>query len=347
MSTPASIFSDHDRQRSAMEQVALAATAAELPDRPGDLLVIALRPGVDSRKVLASPGNSAIRAAISVAVAAGNTRAWADVEPGEVVEVQVNTLPEIIRASVEPVGVRVVQVAVVTQPGAEPGSPEEVACYTMWLSPAAELDPTVRDHHVELIDRLEAAATADHAHALERAAREAAITAARAAEQGDRSVGRPDSPFGVLGGLPGRDHLDRMLDELDAPQAAVMVLTIDDADRILGEHGDRGLDSVREFVASRLVDSVRKHDVVARIDADTFALVLVNVDRRTAFDISRRLRTVVSDVLPEGDWPESVAVSVGLSHEDGLFDAGEMFAAATSAMNDARLEGGARMLVAC
>ena len=33
--------------------------------------------------------------------------------------------------------------------------------------------------------------------------------------------------------------------------------------------------------------------------------------------------------------------------EDGLFDATEMFEAATSAMDDARHEGGARMLVAC
>jgi diguanylate cyclase (GGDEF)-like protein len=330
-----------------VEQVALAATAAEMPDRPGDLIVIAVRPGLESRKVVASPGNSAIRAAISVAVAAGNTRAWADVDPGEVVDVQVNALPEIIRASVEPVGVRVVQVAAVSQPGAEPGSPDGVACYTMWLSPAAEPDPAVRDLHVRLVDRLEAAAAADHAHALERAARDAAIAAARAAEQGDRSVCRSDAPSGVLGGLPDRGHLERMLDELDASQAAVMVLSIDDADRIRGDHGDRGLDAVRELVASRLVESVRKHDVVSRIDADTFALVLVNVDRRTAFDISRRLRTVVSDVLPEGDWPESVSVSVGLSHEDGLFDATEMFAAATSAMNDARLEGGSRMLIAC
>lgn len=347
MSTPVSIFSDHDRQRSAVEQVALAATAAEPAERPGDLLVIALRPGVDSRKVLASPGNSAIRAAISVAVAAGNTRAWADIDAGEVVEVPVHALPEIIRASVEPVGVRVVQVAVVAQPGAEPESAESVACYTMWLSPTDEPDPSVRDRHTRLLDQLDAAAVADHAQALERAARDAAIAAARAAEQGDRTVSRPDAPFGVLETLPGRDHLDRMLHELDAPQAAVMVLSIDDADGIVDAHGARGLDSVRELVASRLVDSVRKHDVVARIGSDTFALVLVNVDRRTAFDISRRLRTVVSDTLPQGDWPESISVSVGLSHEDGLFDATEMFEAATSAMDDARLEGGARMLVAC
>jgi GGDEF domain-containing protein len=109
-------------------------------------------------------------------------------------------------------------------------------------------------------------------------------------------------------------------------------------------------------VASRLVASVRKHDVIAYVGPDTFGVLLVNVDRHTAFDISRRLRATLAEPLdaPSIDIPPvgtegatSLSISVGLAHEDGLIDTAEMFEAATSAMLDARLEGGSRMLIAC
>ena len=43
------------------------------------MLVIAVRPDLDNRRVIASAGNSAVRASISVSIAAGNQRAWATV----------------------------------------------------------------------------------------------------------------------------------------------------------------------------------------------------------------------------------------------------------------------------
>lgn len=341
MSTPVSIFGEHDGQRSALEQVALAATAADFGDRPGDLLVIALHPERDARKVIASPGNSAVRAAISVAVAAGNVRAWADVVADEIVDVPVAALPEIIRAAVEPCGIHFVQVAVVREA-------DEIACYTMWLSPSVDPDLGARDRHARAVAQLAAAATADRVRAEEQAARAAAIAAARAAEAGDRDVARATSgAMALLDALPGHDHLARVLNELVSDEAAVMVLSIDDAEGIAARHGEDGLRGALQVVAQRLLDSVRKHDVIAYIDDVTFALVLVNVDRRTAFEVSRRLRGVLSEPMPEGDWPDALSISVGLAHEDGLIDANEMFAAATSAMHDARLEGGARMLIAC
>jgi GGDEF domain-containing protein len=87
--------------------------------------------------------------------------------------------------------------------------------------------------------------------------------------------------------------------------------------------------------------------VVALVGDNAFAVLLVDVDRRTAFEISKRLRNEASQPVDvEGEAVE-VSISVGLSHDVGLVDPVELFASAESAMEDAQDAGGARMLVAC
>ena len=77
-------------------------------------------------------------------------------------------------------------------------------------------------------------------------------------------------------------------------------------------------------------------------------MLLVDVDRRAAFEISKRLRVdVVRAVELDGAARSRCSISVGLSHEVGLVDPVELFASAESAMEDAQDAGGARMLVAC
>lgn len=340
MSGPTSVFVELGGQRAAVEQVALAVTAAEVDEHGEDLLVLALWPNDDRRKVISSPGNSTVRAAVSVAVAAGNTRAWADADAGAIADLPVGALPEIIRAAVEPCGIRAIQVGAVAQG-------DDIACFSMWLSPAVMVSERSRERHSAILTQLGAAADADRARADEVAKQAAAESAARAAEAGDRTQMAAGAGAGSASALPDRDHFERTLDAVDCDQAAVLVLGIDSPELIAGVHGADALTTVRDVVTQRLAGMVRKHDVVAYVADDTFAILLVNVDRHAAFDISRRLRVALSEPIAMDGGCEEISISVGLAHEDGLIDTAEMFEAATSAMFDARLEGGARMLIAC
>jgi diguanylate cyclase (GGDEF)-like protein len=327
-------------QRSALDQVALAATAAQFTDEGNDMLVLALRPGHDRRKVIASPGNSAIRAAISVAVAAGNTRAWNGTDGDGIVDVPVASLPEIIRSSVEPCGIHSVHVGAVHDG-------DTIACYSMWLSTSAFPETGVRERHLQVLAQLRAALEHDRLIAAESAKVEAARAAARAAETGDRTAHRAEAEIDALAGLPDREQFDLIVSELQVDEAGVLVIGIDEPTAIVEAYGADGIDLARRTVAGRLAASVRKHDVVAYVADDTFAIILVNVDRHTAFEISRRLRMVLAEAMPDELGRTELSISVGLSHESGLIDPPEMVADAHGAMLDARHEGGARMLIAC
>jgi len=55
--------------RSALDQVAALVTSPSICVDEDEMLVLALRPEHDNRRVIASAGNSAVRAAISVSIA--------------------------------------------------------------------------------------------------------------------------------------------------------------------------------------------------------------------------------------------------------------------------------------
>ena len=324
---------------SGLDQLAGEATADELT--PGDLLVIAVRPSADDRRVVATPGYGAVRAAISVAVAAGNTRPWSEADGDDIIAIQVSSLPEIIRSSVEPCAVHTIDVGVVRVDG-------EVAALTMWLSTSVTMSQLAVARHTALLSKLRIAAAADAARSAERARLEAARIAARAAETADRSASRVDVVGGdVLASLPDLAHFRMTLSDVTADEAGVLVFGLDATADLEGSIGADGVHQARQVVAARLLASVRKHDLVARVDDDTFVVVLVNVDRHTAFDISRRLRGTLSQPLSAEFGETVLSISVGLSHESGLIDPDDMYEAATSAMHDAREEGGARMSIAC
>ena len=89
-----------------------------------------MRPDLDNRRVIASAGNSAVRASISVSIAAGNQRAWAAVQGADIVDVPVPSLPEIIRSAIQPSGVQSICVAVVEADGTRD-------VLVMWLTRSA------------------------------------------------------------------------------------------------------------------------------------------------------------------------------------------------------------------
>ena len=147
--------------------------------------------------------------------------------------------------------------------------------------------------------------------------------------------------------MPTRREFDDALARCQSDETGLVVLGIDNIDAITDAHGSDAADQVRRAVAARLSVSCRKNDVVALVGDNAFAVLLVDVDRRVAFEISKRLRgDVVGAVELDGEAVE-ISISVGLSHEVGLVDPVELFASAESAMDDAQDAGGARMLVAC
>ena len=323
--------------RSRLDQVATLLTSEAMCPDADELFVIALRPDRDDRRVISSSGNSAVRASISVSIAAGNQRAWAQTTPGVIVDVAIASLPEVIRASIQPSGLQSVRVAAVKHG-------ETNDCLLMWLARSANVSPEAHARHTIALQNLTDAAVRDREVAAERAAQEElARQVARASEPVDRDADGGD----VLATLPNRREFDAALAKVSSDETGLIVLGIDNLDEIVGELGADAADQVRATVASRLSNSCRRNDVVAWIGDNAFAVLLVDVDRRSAFEISKRLRSDVSAPVELESGSPQISISVGLSHEVGLVDTAELFASAESAMEDAQEAGGARMLVAC
>lgn len=319
-------------------------------------LVIALWPARNERRVIAGGGNGAIRAAVSVAVAAGNTRPWTDVAGDSPVEFPVETLPEIIRTAAVPSNIRSLNVAVV-RTGTAADTTGEPACVAMWFTTTVGANAAVSNDRREAIGLLSAAADRDvarvalaaqQADLADLAAAEAAAAAPPPVAESSATGHATDDPnVDPTTGVASRRRFDRELDDMNVDEATLVLFSLDAVDALNDEHGLGATDEVRRIVAARLVQGCRRTDIVARLDADTFAVLLLDVDRRTAFEVSRRLRASISEPLRTGDGtgPESITASVGLAHQVGLVDATDLFDTASSAMHEARQSGGAKMLV--
>ena len=137
--------------RSRLDQVAtLLSSPAMCPDAE-EMLVIALRPDLDNRRIIASAGNSAVRASISVSIAAGNQRAWASVQVDEIADIAIASLPEIIRASVQPSGIQTIRVAAVHGAGTRDA-------LVMWLTRSASFSDVAIARHATVMQNLSDAA---------------------------------------------------------------------------------------------------------------------------------------------------------------------------------------------
>jgi diguanylate cyclase (GGDEF)-like protein len=327
-------FDDHATTgRSALDRAAAAAISATAGD--DEMLVIALRPDQDDRRVIASAGNSAVRASISVSIAAGNLRAWAVARANALADVHLAALPEIIRAAIQPSGMQSAQVAAV-QHG------DERDCLVMWLSRATATTADVEARRALTLEALVDAAQSDRSAAAARLAGEQQAAAEPAITGLDRL---PE--IDPLETMPGRGEFDKALARLRSDETGLIVMKLDNSEQIVETHGDQSLEAVLRSIATRLASSCRRNDVIARVDDDSFAVLLVDVDRRAAFEISKRLRAQIGEPIELASGSLDVSISVGLSHEAGLVDGVELFVSAESAMVDAHEAGGARMLVAC
>ena len=323
--------------RSRLDQVATLLTSPAMCPDEEEMLVIALRPDHDKRRVIASAGNSAVRASISVSIAAGNQRPWTTIEGDAVVDIPVASLPEIIRAAIHPSGVQTICAAAVVFDGTRDA-------LAMWLTRSGTFTDEAKARHATAMSNLRDAAARDRADAAERTLVEQQARAAQQAaepQEPDHFDGNP------LAMMPTRREFDDALTHVTSDETGLVVLGIDNVDAITTVHGSEAADHVRRVIAARISGSCRKNDVVALVGDNAFAVLLVDVDRRVAFEVSKRLRAESSEPVEFEGATLEISVSLGLSHEVGLVDPVELFASAESAMVDAQDAGGARMLVAC
>ena len=152
----------------------------------------------------------------------------------------------------------------------------------------------------------------------------------------------------ALTGLPNRLQLFNRLEyalevaERERRQLAVLSLDIDRFKIVNDSLGHEVGDQLLMTVAQRLRDSVERSDIVCRIGADEFALVLTDVDTAVfAAHLAEELLPSISEPILAGEHAISISPSIGIAifPEDGA-DAGSLLRNADAAMGRAKEGGG-------
>lgn len=156
--------------------------------------------------------------------------------------------------------------------------------------------------------------------------------------------------FDPLTGLALRDRLIATLDGIlqdGGPSAAstiVIAASIDDPDELRSHLGPAGLEAVALRIADRILGSVRKSDMVARLDGTRFALVLRQA-RGTGIDIamaaSGRLQAAIAEPISIDASSVYVSASVGfcLARQAPEMTGASILEAAEIALDAARRTG--------
>ena len=152
-----------------------------------------------------------------------------------------------------------------------------------------------------------------------------------------------------LTGLPNRALLvDRLTQTLahcrrSAGQAAVLLLDLDDLKHVNDSLGHDAGDEVLKALATRLEAVVRPSDSVARVSADTFAVVCGDLeDHRAAVSVADRMLYTVREPLHLGGEELVVSASVGIALADASRTAEELIRDADAAAHRAKARGGNR-----
>jgi diguanylate cyclase (GGDEF)-like protein len=318
------------------ELLAAAATVATraVSDPSHGVLVIVVRPETSDHRVIAGGGTGVLRAAVSVAAAAGNDRAWRAAPDGDTDERPIRALPEVIAASAEAEGVRAVHTGCVRVDGVI----ESVAIwFETWSGVAAP--------------ELRRATLAELAEAGERErARRAELAAATPTPLPEVATGREfdadDPEIDPVTGLLRVEAFDDQLAAYERDEAMLVLLDLDGFAAVAAEWGDAASDGVLLEVADRLVVNCRRDDVIARIGHDRFAILFGTIDRAGVFEVAKRLLAAIAEPLPAGLGPAQVTATVALAHQVGLVDLEEMLESASEAVASGKRSGAGRIVLA-
>ena len=137
----------------------------------------------------------------------------------------------------------------------------------------------------------------------------------RESEERFRHMAQHDALTGLATRLVLQDRLKITLEtaKRHGTGVALLMLDLDKFKDINDTFGHGAGDKVLMVTASRLLDTVRKSDTVARIGGDEFVVLLTEFDNREALEtIAGKLVTTLSEPIPFEGYLVPVTVSVGV-----------------------------------
>lgn len=147
-------------------------------------------------------------------------------------------------------------------------------------------------------------------------------------------------------GLPNRARLVELIDdalvEHGPEHIAVLVIDLDDFETINEGVGTAGGDHALRTFGARLRESVREHDVVARIGGDEFAVMIHVESPDELAAAAARINEVIARPLQLGDRTVVTTGSVGAAVETAPTTGEQLLRDAHTAMNVAKRQGKAR-----
>ena len=315
---------------------ARATTSAIERDDVG-VLVIVVRPDSDDVKVVSGGGTGVLRAAVSVAVAAGNDRLWRDAPHGETAEYPVAALPEVVTASAAAAGVHLAHTGCVRRG-------DETDAVAIWFeSWGGVADPDERRRVLADLERAGLAAAELRAAAAARTAVDNPIEDDVAAR---RTWNLDDPTVDTLTGVLTADAFVDHFDAFAADDATMIMIDLDGFRAVTDAHGDDTADAILREIADRVVDELGPTDVVGRVGHDRFAILLGDVARTEVMVVAKRVLAAVGAPLPDDLGPATVTATAALAYQDGLVDLEELYDAAASAMASGKRAGPGGLVLA-
>lgn len=326
------------------EIVAMAAALTTEADRDPDQghLVVVARTATGEYAATGASGGP-LRAAVSVVVAAGNSRLWNDVSGTETTEVPVRALPEIVRSAAEAQGVTSVHVGAAID--------TELAALAVWFEVAGSVASGPRRR--ETMELLATAAERQRESLASRRAAEAAAQAAAgprddagACSATGRGFDPTDPNLDADTGLATRERFEKVLEEYDSDEATLIVVDIDGFAAVADACGTPVANQIVREVADRLVGSCRKDDVIARLGPDAFAILFADAPRAVGLQVAKRLVETIAAPLDIDGAPDHVTATVALAHQFGLLDMDELMESADDAVASGKRAGAGRLVIA-
>lgn len=318
--------------------VATAATDRAGQDPSTGELVIVARTGAGGLQAVGGSGSGPLRAAVSVAVAAGNSRLLEGIIGTDTVERAVRTLPEIVRTTAEAAGVHVAHIGCVED--------DSIAAVAVWFEADGQVAGAAARH--ETMELLDAAAARQREFFAARAAEAAAAAPAPSDEpdDGSRHFDPEDPNLDRTTGLATRAEFERAMEDYESDEATLVVVDLDGFAQVPEQHGEDVADAILLEIADRLVGSCRGDDLIARIGVDTFAVLFSDAPRSVGLHVAKRLIDTIARPLETTGGPESVTATVALAHQFGLVDMEELLESADDAVASGKRSGRGRLVIA-
>ena len=310
---------------------AAAAAATRAVDDPSvGVLVIVVRPDSPDHQVIAGGGTGVLRAAVSVAVGAGNDRLWRDAPTGSTVEQPTRALPEVVTAAADADGVRAVHTGCVRHD-------EVVDAVAIWFETWNGVARS--DERSLVLDVLEHAAGEE----LDRRAGLADDTVVATPEPASPVRSYAPDDVDKTTGLLTPEAFDRYLAEFEGDEATILLIDIDDFD---GVADSDDAEPIVRAVADRLDANCRHDDAVARLGDHRFAVMIGDIERSAVMHLAKRLLDQIAQPLPHDVGTDHVTATVALAHQVGLVDLEEMLESAEAAMLSGQRAGAGRLVLA-